>query len=343
MAEDHEGNRQPIKVLILSDDLPGHVNQSRGLTRWLSTRVEIETTEYVVKLKSRATSRVFVRFQLNSNSPRRVFERYHTAGPMDDLERPDVIVSAGGNTSFANVLLSRHFGVPNVFIGSRRHIPPEAFSAHITLEPTGAESNIVVHVAPSIVDPAALPAKAEEFRATRPIEPAEYWLLAAGGNGAGISYDDDDWRRLGEWMNRAAREHGIRWLLSTSRRTGAAAEAVLKEAIDQDVVGYAVWWSEKPERVLLGMFGCATRLFVTTDSMSMISECIATERPVTLLRCGRGKHERRYQAALDRYVGSTLCTVTNLSDTPKTTNRPKASIAAMHEAQLEALIERIHG
>ncbi len=335
--------REPLKVLILSDDLPGHVNQSRGLTRWLSTRIGVATSEYVVKLKSRATSRVFVRFQLNSKTPRRVFERYHTAAPLDDLERPDVIVSAGGNTSFANVLLSRYFDVPNVFIGSRRHIPPESFNAHITLEPTGAASNIVVHVAPSMVDPAELPAKAEAFRADHPLETCDYWLLAAGGDGAGISYTEDDWRRLGDWINRTAREHDIRWLLSTSRRTGASAEAILKKTIDHDVIGHAVWWSEKPERVLLGMFGCATRLFVTTDSMSMISECIAAERPVTLVRCGSGKHEDRYQAALDRYVGSTLCTVTNLSDTPKTMPRPRASIAAMHEAQLGALIERIHG
>ena len=343
MAEEHEKARGSLKVMILSDDLPGHVNQSRGLTRWLSTRIGVDVSEYIVKLKARATARVLVRFQLNSKAPRRVFERYHSADPLDELERPDVIVSAGGNTSFANVLLSRYFDVPNVFIGSRRHIPPEAFSAHITLEPTGAQSNIVVHVAPSVVDPAELPAKAEAFRATHPIQPGDHWVLAAGGDGAGIAYQDADWRRLGEWINRTAREHGIRWLLSTSRRTGTSAEAALRETIDQEVIGYAVWWSDNPERVLLGMFGCATRLFVTTDSMSMISECIATERPVTLVRCGSGKHGDRYQAALDRYVGSTLCTVTNLTDTPKTMARPRTSIAAMHEDQLDELIERIHG
>ena len=337
------GTTSPLRILILSDDLPGHVNQSRGLIRWLSTRRPTVATEYIVKLRSRALARWLMRFQLHSTSPRRVFERFHRATTLDQVERPDVIVSAGGNTSFANVLLSRYFDVPNVFLGSRRRIPADRFSAHITLEPAGAASNIVVQVAPSVVDPTELPGRAAIFRDERKLDTERCWALAIGGDGAGIAYGPEDWRRLGEWMNRTAVDHGIRWLVSTSRRTGGEAETILEATLRPETIAYAVWWNRNPERVLLGMFGCATRLFVTTDSMSMISECIGTERPVTLIRCGNGQHAARYQAALDRYVESGLCAVTHLDAVPDIGAHATHRIAAIHEDQLDQLIERIHG
>jgi len=49
------------------------------------------------------------------------------------------------------------------------------------------------------------------------------WLLLIGGNGAGYRYEDADWRALAAAVNRLGKEEGVRWLVTTSRRTGAAA------------------------------------------------------------------------------------------------------------------------
>ena len=96
---------------------------------------------------------------------------------------PDVIVSAGGNTSFANALLARHFCVPNVFIGSRRRLAASAFAANLTLEPTGEAGNVVTSVAPSPISPEAIAQSAAEFRAEQGLADGKFWLMACGGTG----------------------------------------------------------------------------------------------------------------------------------------------------------------
>jgi len=296
-----------LNVLIVSDGVPGHVSQARGLVRWLETRFRTRAVEHRVDLRARPLARLvlppLLRHETGGLAAYRLFH-----GEPPRLEAPaDVVVSAGGNTAFANVLLARHLRRPNVFLGSRRRLPGRCFTAHLTLEPTNDASNIVMTVAPSPSTGAEMATRGCSFVARHGMADERLWLMACGGDGAGKTYRPTHWRTLGDWMNDLAARHGVRWLITTSRRTGRAAEDALRAALAPDHVAYAVWWSRREERILGDLMGAAERLFVTVDSMSMISECVAAAKPLILVHTGDGAPNRRYQDALAKYQRLGLC------------------------------------
>ena len=294
-----------LNALVLSDGLPGHVNQSRGLVRWMGERFEVNATEVSIALRAKPVARWLAAAFANGDGGLRAFRAFYR-GELPDAA-PDLIISAGGNTASANVLLARHWRCANVFLGSRRRVDARGFTAHMTLEPTGEANNIVMNIAPSPLLPAGIAAAGQRFAAERDLSGETLWLMACGGNGAGIAYRAADWRRLGAWMNDIAARYRIRWLVSTSRRTGAAAEAALRDALAPASVAYAVWWHTRPERLLGAMMGAAERLFVTADSMAMICECIASGKAVTLVTGGRGQPNQRYRDALAKFERLGAC------------------------------------
>ena len=327
-----------LNVLVVSDGLPGHLNQSRGLVEWLGTRFAVQTEELEVRLRARAMARRVLP-PLVETLPAMATLRSFYDLPALTGTAPDVIVSAGGNTSFANVLLARHFCVPNVFIGSRRRLAPNAFAAHLTLEPTGEAGNVVTAVAPSPISPQAIAESAAEFRARHDLADGKFWLMACGGTGAGKTYSADDWTKLAHWMNDAAATHDVRWLLSTSRRTGAAGEEALAAALNPERLAYAVWWQRREERILGTLMGAAERLFVTVDSMSMISECIGAQKPLAVVDAGAGAPVPLLAEALDRCSRLGLCRRISVADRLDAVPDQLASAANLREATIDQLLE----
>lgn len=288
-----------LRILLVSDGVPGHVSQSRGLARLLGQRFATEVDEVEMPLRAKPVARRLLPWLIERGDPLALFRRFHRAAGLP--ARPEVVLSAGGNTAFANVLLARYFDCPNVFMGSRRRLPSESFSAHLTLEPTFEPSNVVMDVAPGPRSPDEVREAGAAFVAAHALADERLWLMACGGDGAGLRYRDAHWTALGAWMNDLAAEHGIRWLVSTSRRTGANGERALRGALDPARAAYAVWWSEREERIMGSLLGAAERAFVTADSMSMISEGIAAGKAVVVVRAGGGEPDRRYLDALAKF------------------------------------------
>ena len=65
---------------------------------------------------------------------------------------------------------------------------------------------------------------AEAYLAQTGLKPAPRWTLVIGGDGGGYCYTPADWTQLRDTACRLAAQHGIRWLLTTSRRTPPVAE-----------------------------------------------------------------------------------------------------------------------
>ena len=336
----------PLTALIVSDGLPGHVNQARGLVGWLGNRFRVRTEELEIALRGKAFSRralpLLLNRQVGTTAAASIFRLSHRGEPPGF--RPDVVISAGGNTACANVLLARHWHCPNIFLGSKRHIDARCFTAHLTLEPTGEASNIVMNVAPSPLSEAEMDAKGRRFRAQHNLAGEALWLMACGGDGAGKTYRPRHWQAMGEWMNDAAERFSIRWLVSTSRRTGAGAEAALRRSLAPRHIAYGVWWSERPQRILGELMGAAERLFVTVDSMSMISECIASGKNLVLLHAGDGEPNQRYRDALAKYERLGVCRNASV-DVPyraeQGTDRSPPAVATLFQTQLDELERRI--
>lgn len=293
-----------LKVLLLSDAVPGHVNQAKGLLECLSKEYSLDIMEANVQLKAKGLSRSLARYVLNNTVlSKPVYSLYQQK--IDLKKKPDLILSAGGNTSFLNAALARYWKIPNIFIGSLRRLNPSLFSVILTLEPVlngiGHPNNIVMDFAPTLLNPgkANIASKAylQEFPA---LNNRKLWLLVIGGNGAGFNYEADDWKILADHINRLSRAHDVQWLITSSRRTGEAAESVLRNAIKTENIAEAVWWNTEPKKVMLPYLGLAEKVFVTADSMSMITECFSSGKPTVAMFKESQKVDVRYMAAITR-------------------------------------------
>ncbi|MEC9252504.1 MAG: nucleoside-diphosphate sugar epimerase, partial [Pseudomonadota bacterium] len=88
-----------LQVWLLSDGVPGHVNQARGLMYWMAKHQALKVIEIPLRLRAGVISRqILPVWTRRSRDPLRALNwAYAIDYPTD---RPDLIVSAGGNTAF---------------------------------------------------------------------------------------------------------------------------------------------------------------------------------------------------------------------------------------------------
>ena len=124
----------PLRVWVLSDDQPGHYNQSSGVVSALRHIRPVQESWVVVRLRI-GFGRNILRLILNHVRmplPCGFLKLFYDIEGLPD-QGCDLIVSTGGKTSFANAWLARLKNVPNVFTGSLRRLSPAHFSAVFTL------------------------------------------------------------------------------------------------------------------------------------------------------------------------------------------------------------------
>lgn len=336
-------NEKTLRILVLSDGLPGHVNQSRGLVRWLSNDYRTAVQEFDVSLRFKPLSRIALPFLLNSGKfGEYITPKFYRHVSQLMAHKPDLIVSAGGNTSFLNVALARRWGVHNIFLGSKRRLRSDDFAAHLTLEPTGEDNNIVMMLAPTLIDPREISKKGDELRLALGLAEGERLnLLAVGGNGAGYQYDNRSVEQLVHLIQDEYIKTGKRWLISTSRRTGSLLENQLREAIPERLLADVVWWSEEPRRVMSAYIGAAEKLFVTADSMSMIAEAVSSEKPTIVLQPQNSNPETRYREALERYEVLGVCRLLELEKPLHSFAPNLTAIRESRERLLDHLSDRL--
>jgi mitochondrial fission protein ELM1 len=328
----------PLRILILSDGLPGHANQSRGLLNWLASRYQTEYQLVDIKLRAKGLSRVILPWLLHHTNNSGLVAQFYRYSDIN-LAQPNLIISAGGNTSFLNVALARHLNIPNIFLGSKRRLHSNDFSAHLTLEPTEQAHNIVMKMPPSLTDTSVLAKHGTQLRNTLNCkENDKIYLLALGGDGAGYRYDKTACVQIAQLIKTISENDKCKWLLTTSRRTGREIEQTLQSLLDPDLLLDAVWWSEKPRKVMNAFMGAADHLFVSIDSMSMISEAIASGKATTLLQPSSATPDLRYHQALEKYCDAHYCSIHPLN---QSTLEPFTPISEPALSAREELLDQL--
>ncbi|MGH7068129.1 MAG: ELM1/GtrOC1 family putative glycosyltransferase, partial [Acetobacteraceae bacterium] len=103
--------------------------------------------------------------------------------------------------------------------------------------------------------------------------------------------------RLGGELARMMQRDRVGLALTPSRRTAPAVVAAFREALGP-LGGYV--WDGDGENPYFGLLGLADAIVVTIDSVSMISEAVATARPVMLARLpGRSRRNCLFVAGLE--------------------------------------------
>lgn len=274
-------------IWIVSEGSPGHVSQSQGLVDAMAAESPLHVERLECRPRINGAVRSLVRAWMGLAGrplPLWFLRRWLRIGPIP-AGRPDLVVSSGGKSVFAARTLAVRHGAPYVFLGERKPYPSAWF--HTAFTPSDLETgvnDVRIEMIPTQVTPASVERAAANWSG-RPT--GRLWTAIIGGTSVSHRYADADWDALADGLNALARREGIRWLVTTSRRTGAAAEARLRARLDPAAVAAAVWWVEKPDKKIQAFLGAAEQVVVTQDSVTMVTEAVASGRPVAVVRPAR--------------------------------------------------------
>lgn len=109
--------------------------------------------------------------------------------------------------------------------------------------------------------------------------PGPYVAVLVGGYAGPYPFDRLSAQRLGREASAKARGLGASLLVTTSKRTSAAATTALRAAIDVPFTLFE-WSASARENPYLGFLDAADEIIVTSDSTSMLAEACATRKPV---------------------------------------------------------------
>lgn len=337
-------SEEPIRVWVLSDAQPGHYNLSRGVVNALRRIQPVQESWVTVRLRI-GIGRNILRLILNhvrKPLPITLLKLFYQISELP-AQGCDLIVSAGGKTSFANAWLARLKNVPNVFTGSLRRLSSGHFTVVLTLEPgDDSATDLVLDLPPSSLDERELELQKAQFRKRTGQGEQSCWCMLAGGNGAGYRYREQDWRSLGRLMKRLAEIHDIRWLLVSSRRTGSAAEQLLGESLDQDMLAAQCWYGEGDAYKAEAWLGAAEIVFVTEDSMTMLTEAICARRQVISLRPQQSLPDDRYSRMVQRFANRGLVcryALNQLVEQPELLEEARCSV--LEESPQESLSNQL--
>jgi hypothetical protein len=128
--------------------------------------------------------------------------------------------------------------------------------------------------------------------------PAPRIAVLVGGNNKYFQLTPVVARDLAGRLRRTVLDSGGSLMLTTSRRTGKEAEAILRDQLS-DLP--SVIWTGEGENPYLGFLALADHIVTTCDSVSMASEACATGKPVYVfdLPGGSAKFERFHRIMRD--------------------------------------------
>jgi len=292
------------RVWILSDGVTGHSNQAVGIVNLLFGD-DAEVEKIYTRLRIPAVSRPLLRFLYNHVGPRpwvRTLTRQFYSVNLPTTRSPsEIVISAGGNTRFLNVAS----GGANVFIGSLRRLNGNLFRVLLTMEPAGCKANVIMTLPPSKLSPESADQAGANYlkhlNESGKVLNSKLWTLLVGGDGAGFNYGESDWYNLSYMIRKLSQQHGIRWLITTSRRTPAVGQQYLKKTLDDQIVAEASWNGEPQQGTLIEYVGASERVFCTADSMSMLGDALNAGKPTCALIPLKADPNQRYKEALENF------------------------------------------
>lgn len=292
-----------FKVLKISDGKAGHISISDGIIEAIGKYNDIEIKELHLKLRVKLFLQIikfilkydllYAKFVTSNWFMHFLYDNY------SDIDSEiDFVVSAGGDTMFANIWLSKKLNAKNIFFSFSKKINPKYFTLVLsTLDELNTPNSIKLNILPAGANSNNLNIKIEEFCRQNNLNlKSKYFTLLIGGNGSGYKYKHNDYVNLVNNFMKIVKENNAKALITTSRRTGVNNEKLLKELFDKhgEDVAYSVYYDANPERIISIYLALTTAIFVTEDSGSMIAESISCKKPVFTLFPETVKKQQKY-------------------------------------------------
>jgi hypothetical protein len=292
---------RPPRVWVLLDDRPGSTSQALGLARALGWPFEVKRLAFgpVAALHNRLLGAS--RRGLRPRAP----------GGLEP-PWPDLVIAAGRRTApVARWIRDRAGGRARlVQLGRKGGDAADLFDLVVT--PSYARlpphpRRLVVGAPLHGVSRELLAEARERFRTPLGALPAPRLALLVGGTSGQYKLGPRAARRVGREVARFAARIGASLMATTSRRSGRRSARALRASLPPGSFLH-LWSADSRENPYLGLLAWADALVVTGDSESMLSEALATGRPVyvfelptrwsfPVLRALRDAVERRARAA----------------------------------------------
>lgn len=248
------------RALIVSDGKPGHFNQSIAFCKHLGLEYEIIEIAYKSK-PHKALSYFLDRLAIYTGG-------LFTSRPAPHAPRLDLIVSTGSTTYYANKLLAKRLEIPNIGI-----LHPKGYRLDFTHifcpfydHPPKRENITELPLNLCAADESFFNEKSAEFKRKHAPQKTAVGIII-GGPSAISAMDTVEMEQQLERIFEST-EGMERWV-TTSRRTPKQIEAVV-DGFDFD---YKLINSRDSYNPTPAFIQLCDRLFVTSDSASMISEC----------------------------------------------------------------------
>lgn len=238
------GRTRALRVWVIDDGKPGHLNQSLGLAEALARATPTDIHTFPALAPWRAWLAL-----LSGRAPH------------GDAPPPDLLVGAGHATHLTLLALRRAYGGRAVVL-MKPSLPRRAFDLCIVPEHDGVEPDartLVTEGALNRIGPPAL----------RTTETATRGLLLIGGVSTHFAWDSD--AVLLQIQSITARTPAIQWTLTTSRRTPEDFVAQLPKTVPNLTV---VPHTATSPDWLPAQLARSDNVWVTPDSASMVFEAL---------------------------------------------------------------------
>ena len=300
-----------MKVVILSDNKPGHYKQSLGIVEKLP---ESETEWFTVEFRSKWRDNLLRVFMcLFGSMPLRTsliqtLLRWsltpETYNALTDLHTADIILSTGSSVAVLNLLLGKMFGAKTVTC--RRPSPLGVRNFDLAILPMfswdgkRAKDNVCKTVGvPNPISPELLNAEQQRLLQALNLPDCLRIGLLIGGADRHETITAADAEQLSEICEAVATEMNAQVLVTTSRRTPTEVVSHLASTLK-----HKAWCplfiepdtpSElaDPYQVILAL---SDLLIVTADSFSMVCEAASSGHPVIVLTLSdeKARKPKRY-------------------------------------------------
>lgn len=270
MTEKLFTGRSPA-IWVLLDDRAGNRSQCLGVAEALGHRFQNHELEYVA---AAALPNFFVGASFGGLTPS---SRINLVPPW-----PDLVIAAGRRTAPVARKIKKDSGgatklVQIMYPGDTGADDFDLIAAprHDGLAP---KPNILeITGAPHRVTETVLGQAAEAWRDKFSHLPKPWIALIVGGSTRRRTFTEDMARELGRTASAMASDAGGSLLVTTSRRTGDAAPALLAEIT---APSFAFNWGDEGDNPYFGYLALADTVIVTGDSVSMACEASARTGPV---------------------------------------------------------------
>jgi mitochondrial fission protein ELM1 len=215
---------------------------------------------------------------------------------------PDLIITCGRRSAALSLAAKRASGgrLMSVHIQDPR-LPARAFDLVVALEhdPVRAGPHVLkTMTAMHDVTLEALAQAAESWRERLAPLGRPLVGVAIGGTTRRRAFTVEDGARLIAGLKRLRGVGGAALAITPSRRTPQEIRGLLAEAFSDDPQVFL--WNLEGENPYRGILALADRLVVTGDSVSMVSEALATPHPVEVFDLDAGPQRAFLQGLIDR-------------------------------------------